>query len=57
MSIHEKNAYVNYDRIENNLKIVRQHLPRPLTLAEKIVYGHLDNPHVWANTQTVDPLI
>jgi aconitate hydratase len=53
MSIHEKNAYVNYDRIENNLKIVRQHLPRPLTLAEKIVYGHLDNPHVCL----LDPII
>ncbi|TPX37563.1 3-isopropylmalate dehydratase [Synchytrium microbalum] len=58
----EPSQYVNYQRIENNLKVVRdrqvvlwvsiQDLPilsnpsvlgHPLTLAEKIVYGHLDN--------------
>ncbi|GHJ87322.1 hypothetical protein NliqN6_3724 [Naganishia liquefaciens] len=40
-----KGHYINYQRIEDNLKIVRERLNRPLTLSEKIVYGHLDNPH------------
>ncbi|KAI3642296.1 hypothetical protein MP228_011851 [Amoeboaphelidium protococcarum] len=39
----EKNQYINYKRIEDNLKIVRERLQRPLTLSEKIVYGHLDD--------------
>ena len=29
----------------HSLNIVRQRLNRPLTLSEKVVYGHLDNPH------------
>ncbi|ORX73363.1 aconitate hydratase [Linderina pennispora] len=43
MSIHEPNKYINYQRIEDNLDIVRKRLNRPLTLSEKIIYGHLDN--------------
>ncbi|RKO88343.1 aconitase family-domain-containing protein [Blyttiomyces helicus] len=39
----EQNQYINYQRIEDNLKIVKDRLNHPLTLAEKIVYGHLDN--------------
>ncbi|KAF9498268.1 aconitate hydratase [Pleurotus eryngii] len=45
MSLLEKGAYVNYQRIEDNLVIVRDRLKRPLTLSEKILYGHLDDPH------------
>lgn len=45
MSPMEKGNYINYKRIEDNLKIVRDRLDRPLTLSEKIVYGHLDNAH------------
>ncbi len=33
-----------YDRTRKNLEIVRERLGRPLTLAEKIVLGHLDDP-------------
>ncbi|MFT7669225.1 MAG: aconitate hydratase [Planctomycetota bacterium] len=33
-----------YARIEANLKVVRGRLGRPLTLAEKILLGHLDDP-------------
>lgn len=33
-----------YRRTRENLDIVRQRLGRPLTLAEKIVFGHLDDP-------------
>ena len=35
---------INYQRIEDNIAIVRKRLNRPLTLSEKVVYGHLDNP-------------
>ncbi|OBZ74282.1 Aconitate hydratase, mitochondrial [Grifola frondosa] len=45
MSLLEPNAYINYQRIEDNLAVVRDRLKRPLTLSEKIVYGHLDDPH------------
>ncbi|KAF9237196.1 hypothetical protein BU15DRAFT_88841 [Melanogaster broomeanus] len=45
MSLLEKGAYINYQRIEDNLAIVRERLRRPLTLSEKIVYGHLDDPY------------
>jgi len=33
-----------YSRMERNLEIVRRRLRRPLTLAEKILLGHLDDP-------------
>jgi aconitate hydratase len=33
-----------YDKMRKRLDAVRNRLKRPLTLAEKIVYGHLDRP-------------
>lgn len=63
MSNLEKGKFINYQRIEDNLTVVRQRyvgnisffdasnhvypfrLNRPLTLSEKILYGHLDDPH------------
>lgn len=33
-----------YERLERNIAIVRKRLGRPLTLTEKILYGHLDDP-------------
>ncbi|KAG5461486.1 MAG: aconitate hydratase, partial [Olpidium bornovanus] len=44
MSNFEKDKMINYQRIEDSLKVVRKRLNRPLTLSEKIVYGHLDDP-------------
>ncbi|GAB1525373.1 Aconitate hydratase mitochondrial [Rhizoctonia solani] len=44
MSPLEPNNYINYQRIEDTLAVVRQKLSRPLTLSEKILYGHLDDP-------------
>jgi aconitate hydratase len=41
----ESNNYINYQRIEDALQVVRGRLNRPLTLSEKILYGHLDDPH------------
>ncbi|KAF9944385.1 Aconitate hydratase mitochondrial, partial [Mortierella alpina] len=43
MSNFETDQHINYQRIEDNLAINR--LNQPLTLAEKIVYGHLDDAH------------
>lgn len=33
-----------YARTRDNLKVIRTRLGRPLTLAEKVLYGHLDDP-------------
>ena len=33
-----------YRKMERNLEIVRSRLNRPLTLAEKLLLGHLDDP-------------
>ncbi|XP_059388100.1 aconitate hydratase, mitochondrial [Carassius carassius] len=44
MSRFEPNSYINYDNLRSNIDIVRKRLNRPLTLSEKIVYGHLDDP-------------
>jgi aconitate hydratase len=33
-----------YKTLESNLKVIRERLKRPLTLAEKILFGHLDAP-------------
>merc|ERR1712127_1035398 len=36
-------APVNYEGLAKNIEIVKGRLNRPLTLSEKVVYGHLDN--------------
>jgi aconitate hydratase len=33
-----------YARMARNLAIVRRRLGRPLTLADKVLLGHLDDP-------------
>ncbi len=33
-----------YKKIEKNLEIIRERLARPLTLAEKVLFGHLNDP-------------
>jgi len=44
MSKFDKDSSINYEKMAENLKIVRDRLQRPLTLSEKILYSHLDNP-------------
>ncbi|CAJ0933077.1 unnamed protein product, partial [Ranitomeya imitator] len=44
MSHFENNEYIKYEKVGKNIDIVRKRLDRPLTLSEKIVYGHLDDP-------------
>jgi hypothetical protein len=34
----------NYQVLDENLKAVRERLNRPMTLSEKILYSHLDDP-------------
>lgn len=34
-----------YEKLEKVLKAVRDKLKRPLTLSEKVLYSHIDNPH------------
>uniref|UniRef100_H3D5X8 Aconitate hydratase, mitochondrial n=1 Tax=Tetraodon nigroviridis TaxID=99883 RepID=H3D5X8_TETNG len=50
MSRFEPSSSVNYEKIQSNVNIVKKRLNRPLTLSEKIVYGHLADPH----TQDID---
>ncbi|VDO82147.1 unnamed protein product [Haemonchus placei] len=44
MSKFDKEAYLPYEKLAHNLKIIRDRLKRPLTLSEKILYSHLDQP-------------
>jgi len=34
-----------YEKLQKNLEIVRKNLNRPLTMAEKYIYSHLENPN------------
>uniref|UniRef100_A0A914YJ63 Aconitate hydratase, mitochondrial n=1 Tax=Panagrolaimus superbus TaxID=310955 RepID=A0A914YJ63_9BILA len=44
MSKFETDKYLPYEKLDKNLEIVRKRLNRPLTLSEKILYSHLDDP-------------
>ena len=44
MSPLEPKTSLDYGKYEKRLEIVRDRLKRPLTLSEKILYGHLDDP-------------
>lgn len=46
MSRHEPDTAIEpvYERMASTLDVVKKRLGRPLTLAEKIVYGHLQEP-------------
>eukprot|EP00457_Paulinella_chromatophora_P002113 gb/GEZN01002117.1/.p1 GENE.gb/GEZN01002117.1/~~gb/GEZN01002117.1/.p1 ORF type:complete len:769 (+),score=137.50 gb/GEZN01002117.1/:43-2349(+) len=46
LSAFDKGTTLPYAKIDANLKIVKGQIKKPLTLAEKIVYGHLDEPEV-----------
>lgn len=43
LSVFEDDV-VPFEKIEQRLNVVRQVRKQPLTLAEKVIYGHLDNP-------------
>ncbi|XP_013411128.1 aconitate hydratase, mitochondrial isoform X3 [Lingula anatina] len=44
MSRFDGDHYVNYEKLAQNLDIVKRRLNRPLTLSEKVLYSHLDEP-------------
>jgi aconitate hydratase len=44
ISKFEPDRYLPYEKLEKNLQIVRKRLNRPLTLSEKILYSHIDDP-------------
>uniref|UniRef100_A0A1I7YVK7 Aconitate hydratase, mitochondrial n=1 Tax=Steinernema glaseri TaxID=37863 RepID=A0A1I7YVK7_9BILA len=45
LSKFEPDRYLPYEKLQKTIDIVRKRLSRPLTLSEKILYGHLDDPH------------
>ena len=44
MDITPKDVAALYARMAENIKAVRNRLARPLTLSEKLLFGHLDDP-------------
>uniref|UniRef100_A0A646QIT0 Aconitate hydratase, mitochondrial n=1 Tax=Hemiscolopendra marginata TaxID=943146 RepID=A0A646QIT0_9MYRI len=44
ISRYDSNAYLPYEHLQKNLEIIKKRLNRPLTLSEKILYTHLDQP-------------
>lgn len=44
MSKFDPDVYLPYEKLEKTLDIVRGRLNRPMTLSEKILYSHLDDP-------------
>ena len=44
MSKFDKNSTMPYEKLVKNLEVVKQRLARPLTLSEKVLYSHLDEP-------------
>ncbi|XP_052266368.1 probable aconitate hydratase, mitochondrial isoform X1 [Dreissena polymorpha] len=44
MSLLEPDQHIDYDKISSRVEVVKKKLGRPLTLSEKILYGHLDDP-------------
>ena len=44
MSRFDQTSYLPCEKLQQNLDIVKARLKRPLTLSEKILYSHLDDP-------------
>ena len=44
MSVFEPETAIDYEAMVARLRVVRGRLQRPLTLCEKILYAHLDDP-------------
>lgn len=45
LSKFEPDQHINYDKYNSAIGVVRSRLNRPLTLSEKILYSHIDDPH------------
>lgn len=44
LSKFDTDVYLPYEKLQKNVETVKKRLGRPLTLSEKILYGHLDDP-------------
>ena len=44
MSKFDQKSPMPYEKLVKNLEVVKQRLNRPMTLSEKILYSHLDDP-------------
>lgn len=44
LSRFDTDVYLPYEKLQKNVETVKKRLGRPLTLSEKILYGHLDDP-------------
>ncbi|XP_064108889.1 aconitate hydratase, mitochondrial-like [Macrobrachium nipponense] len=44
MSHLDPGSEMPYDKLQGNLSVVKRRLGRPLTLSEKVLYSHLDDP-------------
>lgn len=44
MSKFDSSASLPYEKLRKNLGIIKKRLNRPLTLSEKVLYSHLDDP-------------
>nr|CAD7585833.1 unnamed protein product [Timema genevievae] len=44
MSNFDSSAYLPYEKLQSNLNVVKKRLNRPLTLSEKVLYSHIDEP-------------
>lgn len=44
MSKFDQGVYMPYEKLASNIEQVKKRLGRPLTLSEKVLYSHLDDP-------------
>ena len=44
MSKYDQDSPLPYEKLVKNLDVVKSRLNRPLTLSEKILYSHIDDP-------------
>jgi aconitate hydratase len=44
LSKFDPNVYLPYEKLVKNLDVVKKRLNRPLTMSEKVLYSHLDDP-------------
>ncbi|KAK4873855.1 hypothetical protein RN001_013215 [Aquatica leii] len=44
MSKFDDTSYLPYSKLQQNLDVVKKRLGHPLTLAEKVLYSHIDEP-------------
>lgn len=54
MSKFDASAYLPYENLVKNLEVVKKRLGRPLTLSEKVLYSHIDEPAAQVSVVFID---